>query len=308
MSVVIPCYNAAAFLADAVESVRAQTSPVAEVLVVDDASTDDTVAVAERLGVTVIRQPENRGPSGARNAGIARAAGDVVAFLDADDAWLPWHVELAVDVLARHPEVAVVGTGHMPYDEPLPSRPASPAVVEIPPDPVVTLLERTLIPQTGAVARRSALLEVGGYEDGRRYAEDYDVWLRIAARHPLARLDAVSVRYRQHPGQASWASRRMLESGFELRLRELAAIQASGDPERAARAAAGVARSLDQELSDRWYWRDPASFVYLLDLARAVPGTERLRRRWALKRRFTWHLWHAARAVKRRVRPRPNET
>lgn len=88
VSVVIPCYNASPFLRETLDSVLAQTYPAAEVLVIDDGSTDDSAAIAESYGppVRVIRQ-ENQGESVARNRGIDEAAGDWVAFLDADDLW-----------------------------------------------------------------------------------------------------------------------------------------------------------------------------------------------------------------------------
>jgi glycosyltransferase involved in cell wall biosynthesis len=90
ISVVIPCYNGARFLRDTLESVLVQTLPPREVLVVDDGSTDDSAAIAKSYGppVRVIRQP-NQGESVARNRGLEEAKGDWVAFLDADDLWLP---------------------------------------------------------------------------------------------------------------------------------------------------------------------------------------------------------------------------
>ncbi|MBL8821547.1 MAG: glycosyltransferase family 2 protein [Planctomycetia bacterium] len=90
VSVVIPCYNGAKFLRETLDSVLAQTYPVLEVLVIDDGSTDDSAAIAESYGspIRVIRQP-NQGESVARNRGIDEAIGDWIAFLDADDTWLP---------------------------------------------------------------------------------------------------------------------------------------------------------------------------------------------------------------------------
>src|SRR3954451_11962493 len=90
ISVVIPAFNAAATLEVAVRSALGQTYRPSEVLVVDDGSTDDTAAVASRLGrgVKLVRQA-NQGCGPARNAGVKQAAGDWLAFLDADDAWLP---------------------------------------------------------------------------------------------------------------------------------------------------------------------------------------------------------------------------
>jgi glycosyltransferase involved in cell wall biosynthesis len=112
VSVVIPCYNGARFLRDTVGSVLAQTLPPLEVIVVDDGSTDDSAAVAESFGspVRVIRQP-NRGESVARNRGIAEARGDWVAFLDADDLWLP--EKLAEQAKLMAPGVGGICSGNL---------------------------------------------------------------------------------------------------------------------------------------------------------------------------------------------------
>ena len=90
VTVIIPCYNGAAYLREAIDSALDQTHPPLEVIVIDDGSTDDSAAIAESYGppVCVIRQ-ENQGESVARNRGIDEAKGDWVAFLDADDLWKP---------------------------------------------------------------------------------------------------------------------------------------------------------------------------------------------------------------------------
>ena len=107
-SVIIPAYNAAAFLRETIASVRAQTHPAAEIIVVDDGSTDDTLAVlAETPHVRVIHQ-ENRGPGAATNAGIAAAQSEYLAFLDADDQWLPDKMAQQFAHLALQPALSVV--------------------------------------------------------------------------------------------------------------------------------------------------------------------------------------------------------
>src|SRR4051812_26873537 len=94
VSVIIPTYNRANVVSEAVESVLNQTYSKVELIVVDDGSTDDTLEKLRRFGntITVITQ-ENAGPSAARNAGIANARGDLIAFLDSDDLWLPTNLE-----------------------------------------------------------------------------------------------------------------------------------------------------------------------------------------------------------------------
>ena len=92
ISVVIPCYNGARFLEQALASVREQTRPVDEVIVVDDGSTDDSADIARRAGVTCLSLEENMGPGASRNRGIALCRGEIVAFLDCDDYWMPEHI------------------------------------------------------------------------------------------------------------------------------------------------------------------------------------------------------------------------
>src|SRR5216684_1094167 len=99
VSAIIPAYNGEAFVADAIESVLAQTFPVSEIVVVDDGSTDQTAEVVERYaskGVRCIRQ-KNQGPTAARNRGIVQTTGELLAFLDCDDIWLPEKTALQVE-------------------------------------------------------------------------------------------------------------------------------------------------------------------------------------------------------------------
>jgi glycosyltransferase involved in cell wall biosynthesis len=112
VSVVIPCYNAAPFVERTLASVRAQTLAPHEVIVVDDGSSDGSAAVVRRAlpSAVVIEQP-NGGVSRARNAGVARAIGDSIAFLDADDCWRPDKLARQADYLDRHPEAVAVLSG-----------------------------------------------------------------------------------------------------------------------------------------------------------------------------------------------------
>src|ERR671910_1122682 len=108
VSVVIPCYNQAHFLGEAIESVLSQSYPHHEIVVVDDGSTDDTSEVASRYdGVRLVRQ-ENRGLAGARNTGIRHSEGDYLVFLDADDRLLPEALRAGVECFESHPECAFV--------------------------------------------------------------------------------------------------------------------------------------------------------------------------------------------------------
>jgi glycosyltransferase involved in cell wall biosynthesis len=111
VSVVIPCYNAEPFLGEAIESVLRQTVPPGEVIVIDDGSIDRSVAVAQSFGAAVrVIQHANGGPSLARNRGIEEARGEWIAFLDADDLWLPEKMEKQLALLEGQEEVACVHT------------------------------------------------------------------------------------------------------------------------------------------------------------------------------------------------------
>ena len=109
ISVIIPVYNGERYLAQAIESVLAQTLPPSEIIVIDDGSTDGSVAIAERFAEQVrIDQQENRGAASARNRGVDLAKGSLLAFLDADDLWTSDKLRLQVDALEKDPGLAMV--------------------------------------------------------------------------------------------------------------------------------------------------------------------------------------------------------
>jgi glycosyltransferase involved in cell wall biosynthesis len=123
ISVIIPVYNGAAFLEEAVESIRRQKVPVGEIVVVDDGSTDESVAIASRLGSDIrILSQANAGPAAARNRGIEMARHDVIAFLDADDLWPDDKLELQLPLLLEDPSVDMV-LGLLEYFREDPERP-----------------------------------------------------------------------------------------------------------------------------------------------------------------------------------------
>jgi glycosyltransferase involved in cell wall biosynthesis len=103
VSVVIPAFNSAKYIGEAIQSVLEQTLVSFEVLVVDDGSTDDTAEVVQRYPVQYFRQ-ENAGPSAARNTGMTKAKGEFVAFLDSDDLWLPQKLAVQLEAFKRHPD------------------------------------------------------------------------------------------------------------------------------------------------------------------------------------------------------------
>lgn len=117
VSVIIPLYNAETFLAQTIESVLAQTHPPQQVIVVDDGSTDQSAQIAQRYGAAVelVRQP-NAGGAQARNRGVALAHGDLLAFLDNDDWWVPEKLAWQIDVLRQSPHLEAIFGQIQPID------------------------------------------------------------------------------------------------------------------------------------------------------------------------------------------------
>jgi glycosyltransferase involved in cell wall biosynthesis len=212
VSVIIPTYNRLGFVTEAVASVLAQTRPPAEVIVVDDGSTDGTgAALAASFGgsVRVIHQ-ENAGPSAARNQGIRAAGGEILAFLDSDDLWLPDKLRLQEEFFEEHPDVDLV-FGHLQVDSDGAngggleiSDAADQAFLSRAPGAIANFFEflvRRDITLTSTLAvRRAALLEVGFFDQRWRLCEDLHLWLRAAVHHEFGFLDVILCRRRKHGG------------------------------------------------------------------------------------------------------------
>ena len=203
VSVVIPCFNQARFLGAAIASALAQTHTPVEVVVVDDGSTDDTAAVTARFpGVRYVRQ-ENAGLSAARNTGLGKSRGAYLAFLDADDVLLPRAVEAALECLETSPECAFV-SGRFRYVD----ADGVLQLVDVPPkvpaDPYLAFLRGNHIGMHATVVYRRPPLEAAhGFDVSLPACEDYDLFLRLAAEHPVLRHDEVVADYRQHGANMS---------------------------------------------------------------------------------------------------------
>jgi glycosyltransferase involved in cell wall biosynthesis len=181
VSIIIPCYNYARFLPDAVASVIAQTFTDWELIVVDDGSTDATLATAQQLmaqhsdqRIRVFQQP-NAGPAAARNTGAERANGAYLLFLDADDMLAPTLLERTVAVLCEQPAVGFVYTGMRLFGQ---DRHEWPSVAF---DLPRLALDNYVLPH--ALVRYAAWGQVGGFDTARSLwgFEDWDFWLRVAA-------------------------------------------------------------------------------------------------------------------------------
>ncbi|MFS8084067.1 MAG: glycosyltransferase family 2 protein, partial [Acidobacteriota bacterium] len=189
VSVIIPAYNVAPYIGETLESVFAQTFTDFEVIIVNDGSPDtcefERVLEPFMKCIRYLKQ-DNRGASAARNAGLRAAQGEFVAFLDADDLWLPSYLEDQLAVLRQRNCDLVCADALIVGDSPDAGRTYFEAVMNSAPADDVTFLdllsgERSLI-TSGVLARREQVLEVGLFDENLRNAQDLDLWLRLARR------------------------------------------------------------------------------------------------------------------------------
>jgi GT2 family glycosyltransferase len=210
-SVVIPAYNTADTLGEAIDSVLAQTRQDFEIIVIDDGSSDDTAAVASGFADPRIRvySQENAGPSAARNRGIARAVGEYVSSLDSDDLWLPDYLAEMGRALEENPRADFAYThawildasGHFRtvptgdwHQPPTPMLPGEEFVAE--------LLRECFV--NAPTIRRTALDRVGGYDESISHGEDWELWLRLAnSGFAAVRVEGPLTIYRNRPGSHS---------------------------------------------------------------------------------------------------------
>lgn len=185
ITALIPAYNAAHTIGRALDSVWRQNRTDLEVVLVNDASTDDTLQTVRRIAgdrVTIIDLPKNLGECGAMNAGIARARGEYIAFLDADDEWCAGKFEKQLPLIEGREEVVFVsgggevvlpdGTVEAPFGLEMPEHQGR--------DFWKGLLRRSIVAKPTVIARRSALLAVGGFTEALRVSGDQDMWIRLA--------------------------------------------------------------------------------------------------------------------------------
>ena len=272
VSVVIPAYNSRETIVAALESVEAQTFRDFEVILVDDASTDDTVAVVEEFfralplqsetshaktprtprddrtsGTAtvhalandpipestnsridrspnlpinqsprhrVIQSPTNRGPAGARNRGIAEARGEWVAFLDADDLWLPDRLRFSLAAMRDHPEAGMICGGAVELNgDVMPDQVIGDAATQnapIGPLRIESLAIFNPVTTSTVTVRRDVLTDLGGFDEQFRGPEDYDLWIRVAASVPSLYTDLNLAKYGDRAGGLSMDERRFL--------------------------------------------------------------------------------------------------
>ena len=267
ISVLMSCFNAQRWVADAVESVLAQTYHQFELILVDDGSTDLTPEILdayrrrdERIRVV---HKANTGLADSLNAGMAIARGEWIARLDADDLCEKARLASQISFLDNHPGVVLLGSGFVEIDEnghELAShvRPANHAKL-------VQNLERLqrFFPHSSAMFERSLSTDLGGYNTRFKKTQDWDLWLRLAENGVIACLPSPLVRIRTHPNQITNAS--------------------SGRPQLVYGAAAAVSHFLRIEGHRDPSTRVPEEWTVFIQWVEAKMATERI-----LERRAVW--------------------
>jgi glycosyltransferase involved in cell wall biosynthesis len=203
-SVVIPAFDAARYLGEAIRSALAQTLPPLEVIVVDDGSTDGTRALAEGFGGSVrVLSGARGGPSAARNRGVREARGTWIAFLDADDRWEPGYLAAADAHLASHPDVGLLCLGVRVLDG---ETPTAHVILKKTPGARYTT-EGMLDGDVGTICTplvaRELFVAEGGFDETLRANEDVHLWLRLSRRAAVHQTPEPYLLYRRHAGNAS---------------------------------------------------------------------------------------------------------
>ncbi len=222
VSVVIPAYNAAPYISEALDSVLAQTFTDYEIIVVNDGSPDTAElgrALAPYLRHIVYIEQENRGPGGARNAAILRARGEYVALLDSDDVWLPQYLTEQVKILRRDESLDLLYADALLFGD---SALAGQTFMQHNPTRGPVTFESLLrwecaIITSCVVARRQPIIDAGLFDESFFHAEDFDLWLRLAHRRGrFAYQQKVLARHRIREGSLSTDRMQMYRSQVDI--------------------------------------------------------------------------------------------
>jgi hypothetical protein len=202
VSVIIPSFNHARYIRECIDSVFCQTFKDFEVIVVDDGSSDESLDILRSFGnrIRLIEQ-SNRGTQAARNRGLQLAKGKYIALLDSDDGWLPNKLEVQIDALSRQPEIGLLysfchtinADGSRRKKEWHYGKP-----IDHPNGALAQLLQECFIPALTVVFRRQCIDEVGYFDEELLGSGDWDMWIRIAAKYPIACVNEPLALYRLH--------------------------------------------------------------------------------------------------------------
>ena len=200
VSIILPVYNGGKFLREAIDSVLGQSYNDFELVVIDDGSTDDSVAIIQSYSnsrIKLLRNGMNLGITKSLNNGIAAAAGEYLCRMDADDISMPERLKLQVGYLDGHPDIAMVGSAVILIDSNgreagRKAYPATPVQIR------KSIFVHNPFAHGTIMVRASVIKECGGYDERFLHNEDYDLWFRIAARHNLANLETRLLKRRVH--------------------------------------------------------------------------------------------------------------
>jgi glycosyltransferase involved in cell wall biosynthesis len=210
VSIILPTFNRADFLSFAVESALSQTFVDFELIILDDASKDNSLEILspylEDGRIVIIRHPNNIGITANRNYGLSIARGSYIAMLDSDDVWLDRSkLQRQVDLLNANPEYALVGTFAKIIDE---HGKVTGEIGTHTDDSTIKryLLVRNPIVQSSVLLRKQALVEAGGYDASIGVCEDYDLWLRLGEQFKMQIIGEALTGYRKHHSNVSKVS------------------------------------------------------------------------------------------------------
>jgi glycosyltransferase involved in cell wall biosynthesis len=218
VSMIVVCYNQARFVVETLESVKAQTYQLTELIILDDCSSDGSVAVIEnwlrenRIECTFIRHEKNQGTCKTVNDALAVATGKYISMIASDDVWLPDKIARQVEIMESQPDdVGVLYSDAFRLNELGDSLPSTylpfhhPELSEVPPRRFFdALLYRNFIPGMTTLVRRSCYDTVGYYDEATP-AEDWDMWLRIARHYSFLYLPTPVAKYRIHQDSFSYS-------------------------------------------------------------------------------------------------------
>jgi len=213
VSVIIPAYNSADYIEEALESVFKQTFQDFEILVIDDGSTDDTGAILEKYKDRIeYCFQENGGPASARNQGIRMARGEYIAFLDADDIWLATKLEKQIALFRQRQNLGMVITGSCSFDKKgiygFSTKKREYLMIG---DIARNIFLRSGVGTPTVMVRKKVFDKVGLFEENIRYGEDDNLWIRIASHYDVELIDEALIRVRNHPGRMTANQTALLE-------------------------------------------------------------------------------------------------
>ena len=214
VSVVIPVYNAEKYLEETLASVFAQTYPHIEIVAVDDGSKDRSIQILEQYPgrIHVIKQ-SNSGAAAARNRGAREAKGKWIAFLDADDLWMPDKVQRQLETCS---EYAWSHTDSVFFGGVNDGRKDSDFTEKYQGQILEQLICSNFVGTSTLMIQRQVFLDAGGFDESLRSIQDWELWIRIARQHPIGYMDAPLMKYRVHAVSASRSTRKTLPNHLKV--------------------------------------------------------------------------------------------